>query len=413
MKKLLAVLLLSASMCKGQNIINNNVSIGIADSLHSAVLKETERFWVSLPTSFYNSKFSKSHYPVIYVFDGDLNFATVAAMQKQLSIRSGSTIIPEAIVVGVMNNNRNRDFTPYQSSFWMFNTPSPLGTTGGGEKFVKYLQNELIPHIDSLYPTAPYRVLLGHSLGGLAAANIFVNHTKLFNAYIIMDPSMWYDNQGFLAKARKALANKNLSGTTVYLGMAHSMGPGFNISNITKDTTGETLHPRAILHLKTLLESKIKNGLRFKFGFYDDNSHMSLPLIAEYNGFRFIFNYYNIPPAIEYSFIVPNNNSDPAKYLVDHYKVISAHLGYDMLPSENLVSIIAHTAEDAYMPQKALSLYELNVKNYPQSYGAWFYLGEFYEGQKENDKAIACYKKAFSLNALPEIQTKLTNLESK
>jgi predicted alpha/beta superfamily hydrolase len=413
MRNILTILLLSASFCKGQNVINNNINIGLADSLHSSILNETQRFWISLPTSFYNPKIAKARYPVIYVFDGDANFATVSALQKQLSIRSGSTVMPEAIVVGVMNNSRDRDFTPYPSSFWVYDTPTPLQNTGGGERFVRYLQKELMPHIDSLYPTAPYRVLIGHSLGGLAATNILVNHTQLFNSYIIIDPSMWYDNHGFLDKAQKAMVGKKFNNISVYLAMAHSMGPGISLSTVMKDHTKETLHPRGILRLKKLLESKGESGLRFKFNYYVDNTHMNVPPIAEYDGFRFIFNFYDIPPALESAFLIPENHIDPARYLVAHYKTVSANMGYEVLPSENLVLVIAHTAADYFMPQKALGLFELNVKNYPQSYGSWYYLGEFYEGQKEKDKAISCYKKAFSLNGLPDVQAKLKNLELK
>ncbi|MCR8560340.1 hypothetical protein KXD93_21990 [Mucilaginibacter sp. BJC16-A38] len=413
MRKLLTIILLSATFCKAQTVINNNINIGIADSLHSTILNETQRFWVSLPTSFYNPKIAKAHYPVIYVFDGDANFATVAALQKQLSIRSGSTLVPEAIVIGVMNSNRDRDFTPYPSSFWVYNTATPLENTGGGEKFVQYLQKELMPHIDSLYPTAPYRVLIGHSLGGLAATNILVNHTRLFNAYIIIDPSMWYDNHGFLNKAQKVLAGKTLGNTTVYLAMAHSMGPGLSLSTIENDHTKGTLHPRGILRLKRLLEGERQRGLRFKFNYYGDNTHMNLPPIAEYDGFRFIFNFYEIPPELDFAFLMPSNHIDPAKYLTAHYKTVSEKMGYEVLPNENLVLVLANTTANYFMPEKALGLFELNTRNYPKSYGAWYYLGEFYEKQKDKVKALSCYKKAFGLNANPEVQAKLKNLEPK
>src|ERR1700722_8229240 len=211
-----------------QTIIDNRVTIGISDTLHSTILGETQQFWVSLPTNYDNSRFLRGHYPVIYVFDGDANFSTVASMARQLSVRNGNSVLPEAIVVGIMNNHRNRDFTPYPSSFWVYPGPSPLKNTGGGERFAAYLQNELIPYIDSKYSTTPYRVLIGHSLGGLAATNILIDHTRLFNAYVIIDPSLWYDNQGFLHQAQKALRQKSFAGIAAYLGMANDLPPGMD-----------------------------------------------------------------------------------------------------------------------------------------------------------------------------------------
>ena len=398
--------------CQAQNIIGNNINIGTTDSLQSKILHEKQHFWISLPTSFYNPKMAKVRYPVIYVLDGDANFASVSTMAKQLSIRNGNTVMPEAIVVGVMNNSRDRDFTPYPSSYWVYKTPSPLENTGGGEQFVKYLQQELIPHIDSIYPTEPYKVLVGHSLGGLAATNIFVNHTKLFNAYILIDPSMWYDHQGFLKRSAKSLSGKRLDGTTVFLAIANTMEPEFNLSTISRDTSGNTLHIRSILMLRKLLKEKAGDGLRFKAVYFQDDSHMSLPLPAEYNGFRFIFSYYQIPPQLDAAFLIPGSNEDPRKYLIKHYQDISAHMGYTVIPSESLVNMLANTMKDYYLPGKALSLYELNTSNYPQSFGAWLSLGEFYEGQKDNRNAIACYKRALALNALPEIRARLSKIEA-
>ena len=66
-----------------------------------------------------------------------------------------------------------------------------------------------MPHIDSAYPTQPYKVLIGHSFGGLTVMNVITNHTTLFNAYIAIDPSMWYDQQRFLKSNGGKLSSKN------------------------------------------------------------------------------------------------------------------------------------------------------------------------------------------------------------
>ena len=80
-----------------------------------------------------------------------------------------------------------------------------------------------MPHIDSLYPTAPYRMFIGTSFGGLTVMNTLIHHTNLFNAYVAIEPTMYWDNQKLLKEAKKTLANTNYSGVSLFLGIANSL----------------------------------------------------------------------------------------------------------------------------------------------------------------------------------------------
>ena len=410
MKQLILALCLITLSAHAQTIDNDRVTIGISDSLYSAILGETQRFWVSLPTNYDNPTFLRGHYPVIYVFDGDANFSTVASMARQLSVRNGNSVLPEAIVVGVMNNDRTRDFTPYPSPFWVYPGPSPLENTGGGERFAGYLQNELIPHIDSQYSTAPYRVLIGHSLGGLATVNMLINHTRLFNAYVIIDPSLWYDNQGLLRQAQKALRQKSFDGITAYLGIANGLPPGMDTLQLLRDTTLANLHMRSIFQFRNLLAASAKNGFRFNSGYYPHDTHMSAPMISEYDGLRFMFDFFPLDPVYLVQFLNPSDTVDPARILTTHFQQVSRNLGYPTLPSESLTNNYANTMRDNGMPGKALGLYQLNVMNYPGSYGAWESLGDFYSDSSKREKAIECYRRALSIKDVPAIKEKMSKL---
>jgi uncharacterized protein len=410
MKKIIFLTFLMVTQVKAQTINNKIVIVGIVDSLNSKILQEKKTFWVSLPTSFYNPRFAKTRYPVVYVFDGDANFATVSAMLKQLSIRNGNMVFPEAIVVGIMNTHRTRDFTPTKSSYWIFNTPSPTTNSGGGEKFVSFLQQELIPYIDSIYPTTPYRTLIGHSLGGLAATNILINHTKLFNSYIIIDPSMWWDNQNFLKQAGEILHQKRFDSISLYLGIANNMTPGMDTIKLRNDTSRKTIHMRSIFKLKDLLQQNTANGLHFKYGYYADDTHMSSTLITEYDGFHFIFDFYSLPFGWEAKLFDPYDHFDAAQVFTTHFEQVSKKMGYKFLPPESLIDVFANTMADNYMPEKALSLYTLNVTDYPQSFGGYESLGDFYSDQKNVSKAIECYQKALKIKEVEEIRKKLNVL---
>lgn len=411
MKRLLTMLCFTISIVQAQSISNNQVYIGMAGTLNSRILQEKQSYWVSLPNSYNNPHFAKTSYPVIYVLDGDANFSTVSAMTRQLSLRNANTILPEVIVVGILNNNRSRDFTPYQSSFWIFDSPPPFEDAGGGEKFAEYLEKELIPHIDSAYATMPYRTLIGHSLGGLEATNIFINHTKVFNSYIIIDPSLWFDNQSFLNHAEAVLRSKTFNNVSLYLGMANDLPQGMDTIKLRRDTAKANLHMRSIFEFKDeLLTSRHKNGLKFNYGYYGDDTHMSVPLIAEYNGLRFIYDFYRLPVYTETNLFDANNHSDPAELLTSHFKLVSKNFHYTILPPESLTFILANTMVNYYLPEKAISLFELNVKNYPGSAGAWKDLGNTYRAQKNKIKAIECYQMSLKLKGDNEVRSELNKL---
>jgi predicted alpha/beta superfamily hydrolase len=103
------------------------------------------------------------------------------------------------IVIGITNTNRDRDLKPTIKN--LKGNPNP--DSGGGDNFMNFIEKELIPHIDSIYPTAPYRIFSGHSLGGLTVINTFLNNTQLFNAYIAIDPSLWWNNQALVKQAQE------------------------------------------------------------------------------------------------------------------------------------------------------------------------------------------------------------------
>ena len=70
---------------------------------------------------------------------------------------------------------------------------------------------ELIPFIDSTYPTTSERCIIGHSAGGLFAIYALENQPNLFNSFICIDPSLWYDNELYVKKMPEfLLKNKDI-----------------------------------------------------------------------------------------------------------------------------------------------------------------------------------------------------------
>ena len=102
-----------------------------------------------------------------------------------------------------------------------------------------FIEKELIPYVDSRYPTAPYRVLSGHSLGGLTVMNAFFNHTSLFNAYIAIDPSLWWDGQQWIKKYEVDLPQISFNNKSLFVAIANNIPPGLDTISVMNDICNE------------------------------------------------------------------------------------------------------------------------------------------------------------------------------
>ncbi|MCJ8270904.1 MAG: alpha/beta hydrolase-fold protein, partial [Psychrosphaera sp.] len=130
-----------------------------SDGLYSKILDEQRQIVIQLPQSYNNNQ--NLTYPVLYLLSGPTNLAHTAGTLDRLNL---SNAAPEMIVVGIANTDRTRDLAPTvnkdpKSGF--------IGSGGGGDKFLDFIESELIPYIDKNYRTKSFKILSGHSIGGL------------------------------------------------------------------------------------------------------------------------------------------------------------------------------------------------------------------------------------------------------
>ena len=386
---------------------DNKIVIGKVDSVYSTILKEKRKVWVYVP-NMDGVQNTGQRFPVLYLLDGEGHFHSVVGLIQQLSQVNGNTIVPEMIVVGIPNTDRTRDLTPTRiiSDPPMMDTNSSK-STGGNENFAAFLEKELIPHIDSAFPTQPYRLLIGHSFGGLAVMNILTNHTKLFNAYIAIDPSMWYDKEQFLKTTQKKLASQKYNGTSLYVGIANTLAEGMTLEKLKKDTTVETRHIRSIFAMDKFIKANSQHGLKYASKYYGDDDHGSVPLISEYDGLRFIFSWYRLK-------LSPSDfmNADTAivqKYR-RHYQTVSKEFGYKVSPQEMQINGLGYFILSQKHYEKAAALFRMNIENYPQSGNTYDSYADALLAMKDTVAAITNYKKALSMTKSEETKQKLDKL---
>ena len=411
MKQLFSCLVFITVVTNAGAQTDNRIVLGTIDSVYSGILKEQRKVWIYVPGNGDADIYLKQRYPVLYLLDGDAHFFSVVGMMQQLSSVNGNTVYPEMIVVGIPNTDRTRDLTPtHVVSDPPYVDSAFSVSSGGGEKFTSFIEKELIPHIDSIYPTNPYRVLIGHSFGGLTVINTLVHHTDLFNAYVAIDPSMWWDKQQLLKETKQALTNKKFNGKSLFIGIANTMAPEMNIVKVKKDTAVASKHIRAILALSNTLKSNKQSLLTYQDKYYNDDDHGSVPLIATYDALHFIFNYYPLKLTFK---DYQDTGLTVAKKIENHYKVVSEKFGYKVKPSENVINTMGYQALSNKQYAKASYLFKLNVANYPESYNVFDSIGDYYDAVEDKSNAIDSYKKALQLKENADTRNKLEKLQAK
>ncbi|MEO6447502.1 MAG: alpha/beta hydrolase-fold protein [Gemmatimonadaceae bacterium] len=379
------VVLLLPLVVRAQPSRGAAMTIGVADSLYSPTLREQRPYLVYTPPSYKSGTYLPRSYPVLYLLDGDAHFHSVTGLLQILGTGvNGTFVLPEMIVVAIPNTDRMRDLTPSHVETDPSGTPSPaFKTSGGMPAFLDFIRRELIPHIDSAYRTAPYRMLVGHSLGGITAINALYTMPETFNAYVAIDPSLWYDKQLLLKKAREYFDRPAPAGRALFMAQANT---------ITPDDSTFNEHFNSMLQFNSIVESYNRSGVRYAYKYYPSDDHGSVPLIAEYDALRFIFDGFrlNLLRALD----------RPAS-VAEHFDGISRRMGYRVLPPESMVDMLGRFAlgRDS---TKAVELLQMNTQLYPRSPHAFVELGNLLLARGDSGRARSAYQSALALS--PDIE---------
>ncbi len=304
--------------------------------------------------------------------DGDGHFHHTSGIVKFLK-RQGR--IPNMMIVAIPNTtDRTRDLTPpiEKDKEALKNMP----TAGGADNTLKFMREELIPHIDKNYNTNSYRVLVGHSFGGIFAVHAFLTQKDMFDSYISISPSMWWDQQNLVDKAEAFLDSKPEHDGFFYMTMG--------------DEGGAMLG--GAMKLAALFEEKSPKGFGWDFKVMEEETHGSIPHRSTYYGLEAIFkSWYKVD--LDKLFAAGGMAA-----VEKQYADMSEKLGYEMKPTEGDINNLGYRylANENY--EKAIEVFELNVKKFPKSANVYDSLGEAYKAAGNNELAIKNYKKSVSVN---------------
>jgi uncharacterized protein len=182
--------------------------------LQSSVGGASYNIKIGLPVN-YNP--SLETYASVYVLDGEENFAFVANKCKEISEKYNTKNV---LVISIgYGRDRSIDYTPTKVS----------SVTGGSKEFLHFIETQLIPKIEQDYnadTTRDSRVILGHSYGGLFGAYAFSINNKLFGNYILLSPSLWFDNLISLQQEKDNRVNNTNRKQLVFMGIGEAENSG-------------------------------------------------------------------------------------------------------------------------------------------------------------------------------------------
>jgi len=269
----IAILLLAApSGSHAQSAPHNTTNeksriiLGHAHVLRSSILSEDRILNIYLPPSYSSS--DTTYFPVIYLLDGgtDEDFIHIVGLIQYLNF-PWVDILKESIVVGVANVDRKRDFT-YPTT--IPKDKQTLPTQGGSFRFIEFLEKELQPYINYNFRTNGSTTIVGQSLAGLLAAEILVKRPSLFSKYIIISPSLWWDNRSLERSLPISEPQPSSTRPSVYIAVGEE---------------GDEMKEAVKGFYQTLLK-KEKGNPNIYFDYYPEETHATIYHRAVYRAFE-------------------------------------------------------------------------------------------------------------------------------
>ncbi|MEO5675575.1 MAG: alpha/beta hydrolase-fold protein, partial [Chitinophagales bacterium] len=185
--------------------------------------------------------------------------------------------VPKSIVVGIANTDRKRDFT-FPTTIAADQKRYP--TAGHSDKFISFLEKELQPYIENKYKSNGSRTIIGESLGGLLAIEILLKQPTLFDHYIIVSPSLWWDNGSLLNLPSALLQDSFKANTEIYIGVGkEGLTPG----------DFPRVHEVDANLLADKLKSSISKTLNVYFDYLPQEEHATVSHQAVFNALRMLY----------------------------------------------------------------------------------------------------------------------------
>ena len=323
--------------------------------ISSSILQEERQIAVFTPENYQNSD---EKYHVLYVLDGEWNFHFVASLTDKLA---SSGDIPKMIVVGIINNNRSKDLTPAGVN-------DNKDRYGGGELFLDFLTEELQPWVEKRFRTHPYKLLAGHSFGGLFTIYSMMQKPGAFQSYIALSPSLGRNDEQQVRIAKNFFKSENIFPKNLFLAVGNEGGLTYSSSKKFVD----------------VLDAEVNGDFRYRFEHLKDENHISITTQGFIQGLRFV--YEGIDPR-------KVGSLDDIFLIEEHYQFLSKRFGHEVqIPEEYYQKFVKEQLAERELDY-ALFILEKYQKDYADSPQLLLYYADVHLLQGNFEDAKAYYLK--------------------
>ena len=332
--------------------------------LASKILNRELTILVSVPEGYSTSS---ANYPVLYDLNSFFCF-TYDCGTAELYARIQES--PTMIVVGVPGLENGYVPTPFEER---------KENPEAADLSIKFFRDELIPFVEKNYRTNAFRILYGHSVGGLFTMYTLFNAPDLFTAYIAGSPWFQVNDQYWLKNIDKMAKVRTLDDKFL------SMTVGKGEAQLTLDTYKE---------LEKWMNSAPITGLTWKSAWVEGD-HGSMVGRNIYDAIPFIFSGWKIPNTVL-------RTADVEK--IDEYlKTTTAKWqkfglnASDILPEQRL-NALGYDLLNRKEHDRAVKIFSYNIQRFPKSFNAHDSLAEAYMIMGDKENAVKYYKLAIELN---------------
>jgi len=386
------ILLFTVSQIDCQNT-DQKIVFSNSITLKSQILQEEREIRVYLPTNYDNTS---RNYPILYVIDGQRYFLNGITFQQNLTWQG---IIPEFIVVGINTDSQKRRNLFYKES----------------TKFIRFLEEELIPKIDTKYRTLNQRIYFGWEMAAGLGVQIIAEKPSLFNGFLLSSPT-------HISKDRLQAINKMLKTDSIQ-----------NLKLYSVLGTVETWATKSMSTLDSIFRKNTSKNIQWKYNLSDKENHYTTPLTTINEGLIFFFNDYG--PLRFYS-VKEFTNFGGIEKLKDHYRrrrkkyqvseeihsdtkhylLLQTHKeGYFEIFEDLINEIDGKKFIENYYRQprwfnrfskfylynnkseEALEILDLGLKKFPNSSMLHFEKGNYFKAIGKNREVQKWYKKAIDI----------------
>ena len=344
---------------QGPSPANPAIILGTAHRIRSTVLGEDRPYFVYQPDAP-----RLRPLPIIVLLDGDAHFHHTTGIVHFLSDQGR---IPPALVVAVPNTtDRTRDLTPAALDSTALRATFP--TAGGADRMLRFLAEELLPDVERVYGASPFRVLIGHSFGGLFAAYALVTKPGLFQGLIAISPSLWWDG-GRFADSLAARGGGNAGPSPWFYATMGGQEP----------------------EVQTVPFGRVARASRrpdWRFVTLPDDDHGSSPHRSTYDGLEAIFRPLRLPADSLVALGVAG--------LDRRYAELSARYGLFEGTPEVALNALGYRllAEGPGRAADGVAAFRENARRFPHSANTYDSLADGFLALGQRETALACYANA-------------------